>query len=239
MRNMRHLTMLAVVSSICLHASSTAAAEWYLGLAGGETRADLGKLETGYPRDEEPRILRFVTSSSASENHGAWKGLVGVQFAKPVSLEVSYADYGTQSLGYNAQQVYTCIVPPFCVRETRDARRSVATIGIDVVGRVAVLDNVDLIASVGAVGARVRLKTNYTTRIPLGVPGNAGSNAYTSNDATVRLSLGADWKLSPQWVMRLNYEYLDKVGTDFQSDSQPGTGRTGQKTLWFSVMRFF
>ena len=237
MRNMSRLTALAVVTTLSLlQANSAAAVEWYLGLAGGSTSADHTKLETGFPHDEDPLILRGVKATRYSEDHGAWKGLVGVRFARPVALEVSYADYGTQSIGFTADQINTCMVPVFCVHETRDAQRSMKAAGVDAVFHVPIHESVDLIGSLGLVLTKVKLNANYTNTTTLGTPVTGGYSLSVNSFAS-RASLGADWKPAPQWVLRLNYEWLEKSGTDFQLGRLHDSGESGQKTLWFTVMK--
>jgi hypothetical protein len=61
----------------------------------------------------------------------------------------------------------------------------------------------------------------------------------SSTNTVARYSLGANWLPTPEWIFRVNYEYLDKVGSSHQQGSDAGTGISAQQTLWLSVIRRF
>jgi opacity protein-like surface antigen len=109
--------------------------------------------------------------------------------------------------------------------------------GGDVIGTWPITSSIEALAGVGVVRARVNLTTDFTSSgLFLTQTGNISESA---SGTKARGSLGANWTPFPSWMLRVNYEYLDAVGTSFQPARPQGTGRSTQQTVWLSVVKSF
>jgi opacity protein-like surface antigen len=214
------------------------AADWYVGLAGGASSADASRLGSDYEQVGAGFVPRQITSSYSDQSHGAWKALAGWRALPYLGLELSYADYGSQTFGYTGVQFNPGNPPPFIrVEQSRSARRTLTAWGGDILGIWPIAPEFEILAGIGAVSAKVELSIEGTNRdslflIPV-------SSSDTSTNTVARYSIGANWMPTPEWIVRVNYEYLDKVGKSYQRGSDAGTGIAAQQTLWLSLIRQF
>jgi opacity protein-like surface antigen len=215
---------------------AAAAGEWYGGLAGGGTRGEASELEHDYPQDGPPVQ---VSSSDFRESHGAWKAFAGWRPIHWVAIELSYADYGTQKLGYTATPItFAHLIP----QQTGDGRRSVKGWNGDILGFLPIATNMEGFVGIGIAHARVKLTTNFISYFVGLEPQPSPTTSSSSDTSTAaRFSLGIAWIPSAQWSVRLGYEHLAKVGISFETGSVRGdhTGRSSQETLWLSMLRTF
>ncbi len=214
------------------------AADWYVGLAGGYSSADASKLGSDYEQVGVGFVPRQITSSYSDQSHGAWKALAGWRALPYLGLELSYADYGSQTFGYTGVRFDPGAPPPFIrVEQSRSARRSITAWGADILGIWPIAPGFEILAGIGVAKAKVELSIEGTNRDSLFL--TPVSSSDNSTNTVARYSIGANWMPTTEWIVRVNYEYLDKVGQSYQRGSDAGTGISAQQTLWLSVIRQF
>ena len=208
---------------------------WYVGIGGGSTRLVSSDLESGYAQDNTgtPRIL---TSSYLDESGGSWKVFGGWRPMRYMAIELNYADYGSQKLGYAGGPINVGPVA-FYEIDARDAKRRVTAWGADVIGFWPITESVELFGGIGIAQAQVKLDANFTKRTLFA--DKEGSSSDTHRSTAPRFRLGGSFTPWSEWAFRLEYEYLDEVGNAFDRVGSGHVGRSAQETIWASVVRSF
>lgn len=177
------------------------ASDWYAGVAGGVSRADVTALQQNYAQNFVQQnalgtTANQVISSSSSERRGAWKALVGVKPTEFVAIELSFSKYGKQEFGFTGRIDRLVGSPAFGSRISARAERDVAVWGVDVLGVLPIAPTVELFGGVGAASAQVKVKTE---ELNVGLLTFTNVNDDSESKTVARLTLGGTWKPSPGW----------------------------------------
>jgi opacity protein-like surface antigen len=222
---------------VSLLATPVTAADWYAGISGGVSNADVAALKRDYAQELLSSPPPRIESSTSSQNGGAWKVLAGWKPRQFLALELSYSRYGKQRFGFESVNEQLFGSPALRrSRLTRHAEREVSAWGVDVVGVWPLTPNLALHAGVGAANAEIKL-TSRSRFENIGVFESGTTDKEKKTAA--RLSLGGSWAPVPDWQLRLNYEYLDKIGSRFSPSTESETGRSAQQTVWLSAIKLF
>jgi OmpA-like transmembrane domain len=225
-----------VACAASLYALPAKAADWYAGISGGVSNADVAALKQDYSQDVPAFRPQQLESSTSSQSGGAWKALAGWKPTQFLALELSYSRYGKQQFGFESVDSAFPGSPALRTRLTKRAEREVSAWGVDVVGVWPLTPSLALQAGVGAANAEIKL-TSRTRSASLAVFESTAN--YKENKTAARLSLGGCWAPVPDWQLRLNYEYLDKIGSRFSPSAERETGRSAHQTVWLSAIKLF
>ena len=233
---------------LCAAQSSAALADgWYGGVAGGKGHGQADRLREAfigaYP--PAPAFLHILNPVEHDSEHGAaWKALVGRELGRYLVLEASYADYGEQRFGFRGVP-YSGIGPGrSAIQVDWDVRRRVTAWGLDLLARWPATERFELLAGAGVAATRTSVRAVDDLEIRFSVPPTQETVTHSQHDrgTELRLSVGAAWRFSSAWQLRISYETLDVSGEAFRLRSDgvvTGTGSARQSALLLGLQRSF
>ncbi|HWJ06065.1 MAG TPA: outer membrane beta-barrel protein [Steroidobacteraceae bacterium] len=204
------LSRVMVVATLALFGGVASADDgrgFYVGLGAGVALADVDQdeLDAMVFGPLESEGLEIVDASSKLSDSDASLGLlVGYRFLPWLAVEAEWLTLGTT--GYEAHaDVWTgdFIVPLKTTLETDSKGIAVSALGLWPVSQ-----RWDLYGRIGVLMA----DTTVTARVSSDVMSIPFSDSKSSQE--VLAGIGAAWKASPTWTVRLDYQHFQDVGDE-------------------------
>lgn len=217
----RHLraTLLAISS---LLACSGAQADFYAGLAGGQSRTGRELVQ-----NRESTITNVTSVSTRFDaDDAAWKAFAGWRFHRFIGVEAAYVDLGEHRMVTSL----TNLLGPGTV----DISRRIKGPAAFVVASFPVHERLSLFAKAGV----MRTELDATARLSGAVvfnPGDPSENIrkVSRRENVTAYGLGLGWDVTPRWGLRLEWDRFAKVGKPF---AVGGTGTTGEADTDFASL---
>ena len=196
---------------------AAAAGPWYAGLSAGQSRTG-NELVTNR---ESTITLATDVHSDFDRTDTAWKVFGGYRLHRNVAIEVSYADLGESRLATRLLGGDPALPASITLH------RKVDGYGADVL-LIAPFEpqRLSVFARAGAFRSRLRESADLDGNIVFsnGDPSER-SRATRQNETVLHWGIGADWDVTPNVSLRLEWERYSDVGKPFAIG---GSGTTGE-----------
>lgn len=187
-------TLSRCILAATLLAALPASAQWYVGLAGGESKASVrGPSFSGQLLD-----LGFDdASSSFDRSDGMWRAFGGYRFNRWLAVEAAYTDLGRFR--------QSAVVAPsgFLRNETR-----IDGPEINLVGMLNVWDRLSVMGRIGAFNARVRSDFSGGGSVQL----IEGRDRQRNRSTEAVYGAGLLYNVTPRLAIRVEYARYDRLG---------------------------
>jgi OOP family OmpA-OmpF porin len=152
-------------------------------------------------------LYTFTDARTTDDSDTAAQIFVGYKFNPWIALEIGYQDLGEANTHYDLAPINSPQGKPPSV----DGRYRASDVNATVVGTLPINDQFELLARAGV--SDVRLK--YDER-GVDVNGHSFGRSYGNDDSTHPLfGIGALWRFSPQFSVRLDLDRNFNVGRKF------------------------
>lgn len=167
---------------------------WYVGLSGGQSRADTdaGELDSTF------RSLGFTSSSTVDKTDTGWKLFAGYQFNPYFAVEGGYVDLGKFSFS-------TTVTAAPAGYTTGSLSGNVKTKNGFLVDAVGIWPATDKVSVFGKLGL-------YSIKTELSASGPSGSLTESSTDSNLHWGIGAGYDFNKNFGARLEWERFNDVG---------------------------
>jgi len=187
--------------------AQTADSGWYFGIgAGGSNYSDdiPKQIANAYAGNN---LYKFTDARTTDGSDTAAQVFVGYKFTPWLALEIGYQDLGEARTHYDLTPINSPQGKPPSV----NGRYQAHDVNAAVVGTLPINDQFELLARAGV--SDVSLK--YDER-GVDVLGQSFSKNYGGDDSTHPMfGIGAAWRLSPQFSLRLDLDRNFNVGRKF------------------------
>jgi OmpA-OmpF porin, OOP family len=200
---------LAVASSLTYAqgASSKPAGPWYVGVSGGQSRADLDDWDFYNTYTYKGGPINGLVTLNADTRDTAWRIFAGYNFNENWAIEGAYTDLGRVKAHYSWSADGT---PLFEVTGDQVAWSAALK------GTLPINKQFDLFGLLGATSNRTKVNFNeINVNFAGGVP--SGSDHRTG----LMTGLGAEFKPTPNIGIRLEYQNYDQFGGSGQDLNDP------------------
>jgi OmpA-OmpF porin, OOP family len=178
------LIALACLGSVVATASfAQNAGDFYGGLSAGRTRFKLEPADT-----TTTQTGQTATDISRDDKDTAYKFFGGYQLSPGLGVEAGIFDLGKSD--------FTATLPA----GTFSGRIKSQGFNLDLVGQMALTNNLSLLARVGAVNARSRGSFSSTGVVPV------NDSSPSKRETTVKVGAGVQYALSPSMLLRTEFE---------------------------------
>jgi hypothetical protein len=180
---------------------------WYFGIGAGASNYSDNipkQIANAYAGNN---FYTFKDAKTTDDSDTAAQVFIGYKFAPWIALEIGYQDLGEAKTHYDLAPINSPQGKPPSV----DGRYRAHDVNAAVVGTLPINDQFELLARAGV--SDVKLK--YDER-GVDVLGKPFSTSYGSDDGTHPLfGIGALWRFSPQFSLRLDLDRNFNVGRKF------------------------
>ncbi|MEO5692069.1 MAG: outer membrane beta-barrel protein [Usitatibacter sp.] len=198
---------------------------WYGGLAVGQSRTG-GELVTNR---NSTVVGGTVTNSAFDDKDSGFRIFGGYRFLPWLGVELNYADIGASRLRTDVQTIDAPFNTGAVVLD-----RKISGFGADLVFSAPLGERASIFGRVGAVQSRLEANAKLSGLINF-TSGNTLDRERTTtvNETVTRFGLGADYMLSRNLGIRLDWERWLSVGKKFEIGGQGTTGEAD--TDFYSV----
>lgn len=223
----RYILVLALLTSL----PAAAQLQWYGGLAGGEARTSRELVANR----ESTITLATDVRTDFDARDGAYKAFAGLRFNRVIALEVSYADLGSHRMRTTLQGGD----PPLPAAITIDRR--ISGYGVDVVATPPLgWERVSLFGRVGAFRTRLEASAELEGNILFtGGDFDERRRDTVRRETVVKWGLGADWHVTRNLGVRLEWERYLGIGKAFEIGGQGTTGEADTEVISVGVVYRF
>jgi OOP family OmpA-OmpF porin len=181
-------------------ASKPVVGPWYIGVSGGQSRADLDDWDyyNGYTINGVPGAFNGLVTLNADTRDTAWRIYLGYNFNENWAIEGGYTDLGRIKTNYTFNPLN---LPLFEVTGDQVAWSAA------VKGTLPINKQFDVFALVGATSNRTKV-----TFTPINVTLVGGVPSGSAHRTDLLTGLGAEFKPSPNIGLRLEYQNYNQFG---------------------------
>lgn len=170
----------------------------------GNIPAQISAAYAGY----EP--FRLDSAAIGDDSDGAWKLFAGYRFGSWLGVEFAWHDLGQAQAEYVLTEI--TMMTPYPPALTQAARYDLSGQSLTVFGEWDFNDSVSGILRAGV----FRTELDYDEVSITGTPYSFSN----SDDGDLRptFGLGLNWRMTPSWDLRLDYDRINGVGNRFAFD---------------------
>lgn len=199
-------------------ASSAYAADPGFYIGGGFGSSDFSgdipqQIARAYVGDD---ALALESADITDDSDSAYKLFAGYRFGSWFGLELAWHDLGEARSLYELSQITIVSPPP--PGYTLEGRYDLSGVALTAFGEWDFSDSVSGIVRAGFINAELDYDEVSIAGAPYEFTGNGGS------DIRRTFGLGLNWRMTPAWDLRLDYDRINGVGHRF-AFSDDGNGR--------------
>jgi OmpA-like transmembrane domain len=152
--------------------------------------------------------FRFVSAGKDGGSDVGGRLAIGYRFTEGIAVELGYASFGKQDVGYQFEKTTGLIPPQRFVTSVGRFKLDGAT--LDVVGTLPINASFSANARVGVIAANLRYKEFQTFL-------NQGTTEFskTANETRLHWGVGATYQMNKTLGLTLDYTQAQSVGKSF------------------------